>query len=90
MAILIENQNNVVFAKGEINQLNAKILKCYIESQFHAFDRVILNINDVKKIDKEGIAILTSLYQTSLIKKKSFSIIGYGCKDIYDDFLMSA
>lgn len=90
MAILIENQNNVFNVKGEINQLNAKILKSYIESQFHAYDRVVLNINDVRKIDKAGINILTSLYQVSLLKKKSFSIIGYGCKDIYDEFLLSA
>ena len=90
MAILIENQNNVFNVKGEINQLNAKILKSYIESQFHAYDRVVLNINDVRKIDKEGINILTSLYQVSILKKKSFSIIGYGCKDIYDEFLLSA
>ena len=90
MAVLIENQDNVLFAKGEINQFNAKILKSFIKSQFEAFDRVVLNINDVKKIDKEGINILTSLYRTSLMKNKSFSIVGYGCKDIYDDFLMSA
>lgn len=90
MAILIENQNNVFNIKGEINQFNAKILKSYVESQFHSFDRVVLNINDVKKIDKEGINILTSLYQVSMQKEKSFSIIGYGCKDIYDQFLLSA
>lgn len=90
MAIVIENQENVFFAKGEINQSNAKILKKYIKSQFHLFDRVVLNINDVKKIDKEGINILTSLYQTSLVNDKSFSIVGYGCKDVYDNFLMSA
>ncbi|MEQ6122898.1 STAS domain-containing protein [Pseudotenacibaculum sp. MALMAid0570] len=90
MAVLIENQNNVFYAKGEINQLNAKILKMYIESQFRKFNRVILNINDVSKIDKSGISILTSLYYTSISRGKSFSIIGYGCKDIYDEFLLSA
>ncbi|MFD2567403.1 STAS domain-containing protein [Pseudotenacibaculum haliotis] len=90
MAILIENQKNVFNVKGEINQLNAKILKSYVESQFHAYDRVVLNINDVRKIDKAGINILTSLYKVSLLKQKSFSIIGYGCKDIYDEFLLSA
>ncbi len=90
MSIVIKNENNVFTAQGEINLRNAKILKAYIQSQFLRYERIILNINDVTKIDKEGISILTSLYYKSLNLDKSFSIVGYGCKDLYDDILMSA
>ena len=90
MGIVIENKANVFTAKGEINLDNARILKQFMQSQFLKHDRVVLNINDVRKIDKEGINILSSLYFTSLSRGKSFSIVGYGCKELYDDFMMSA
>ena len=90
MNITIENKDNVFTVKGEICLTNAKILKRYMRSQFLCHEYVVLNINEVEKIDRTGINILTGLYQTSLAIGKSFSIVGYGCKDLYDEILMSA
>ena len=90
MEITIENKENVFTVKGEITLTNAQILKRYMKSQFLRHEYVVLNINDVVKIDRTGINILTSLYQTALSIGKSFSIVGYGCKDLYDEILMSA
>lgn len=90
MAILIENQDNLFSVKGEINKSNAVILKGYIEAQFNRYSEVTVDINNVHRIDKKGIDALTALYQSSLQRGINFRIVGDGCKDIYDDFLLSA
>lgn len=90
MAILIGNQENVFSVKGEINKTSSMVLKEYIESQFKKCSQVVMNIDQVQKIDQNGFNVLSIIYYTSLEQGKVFRITGEGCKDIYDDFLMSA
>ena len=90
MAILIGDQDNVFSVKGVINQESSKDLKVYIETQFRRFSSVIMNIDLVNKIDKNGIELLRSIHQNSLQEGNIFIITGMGCKEIYDDFLMLA
>ena len=90
MALLVDNRNNVFYVKGTIDQFNSEILERYILSQFQKDSNVTIDISDVCKIDKHGMRVLTSLYMNSIEKKKNFKIIGYGCKEIYDEFLRSA
>ena len=89
MAILIGDQDNVFGVKGVINQENSKDLKEYIETKFKRFSNVIMNIDLVHKIDKNGIEVLRSIHQKSLREGNVFTITGMGCKEIYDDFLIS-
>lgn len=86
MAILIGNQDNVFSVKGEIDQENSKMLKQYIESQFKRFKNVIMNIDAVSKIDKNGFRVLNEIHQQSVQQGNVFMITGTGCKEIYDDF----
>lgn len=88
MAILLDDQENKFFVKGEINRANSIIIQEYVESQFKRFSDVIMNIDLVSKIDKNGLTTLNSIYQNSLKQGKIFTITGVGCKEIYDDFLM--
>ncbi len=87
MAILIGDCDNVFSVKGVIDQESSKDLKVYIETQFRRFSRVIMNIDLVNKIDKNGIEFLRSIHQNSLQEGNVFTITGMGCKEIYDDFL---
>ena len=90
MAILVYDQENKFQVRGEINQSTSIVLKHYVESQFRKFSNVTMYIDSVSRIDKNGLAVLTSIYHNSIQEGKVFIITGEGCKDIYDDFLMSA
>lgn len=90
MAILIGDQDNEFSVKGEINLENSKVLKQYVEAQFRKFTKVIMNIDQVSKIDRNGISELRAMYHHSLRNGVVLMITGTGCKEIYDDFLMSA
>ncbi|MFY0629596.1 MAG: STAS domain-containing protein [Flavobacteriaceae bacterium] len=90
MTLSLENQNNVFYAKGMIDEYNSEVLKRYILLQFQKNSNVTIDISGVFKIDKYGMRVLTSLYRNSLEKDKKFRIVGYGCKEIYDEFLASA
>lgn len=90
MAILIGDQDNVFSVKGAINQENSKDLQAYIETQFRKSSNVIMNIDLVSKIDKNGVELLRSIHESSLQAGNVFTITGIGCKEIYDDFLMTA
>ena len=41
-------------------------------------------------MDKYGVNAIAQLHEESLVKNKRFSIIGYGCKELYDHFKTSA
>ena len=49
-------------------------------------EAVVLNIDETKEIDKNGLTAIKSLLSLALIKEKKLSITGSGCKEIYDDF----
>jgi anti-anti-sigma regulatory factor len=89
MAILIGEQDNVFSITGTINTENSKDLQAYIETQFKKFSNVIMNIDLVSNIDKNGVELLRSIHESSLQVGNVFTITGIGCKEIYDDFLMS-
>ncbi|TYB79917.1 hypothetical protein ES674_04775 [Bizionia myxarmorum] len=55
----------------------------------HVFDNlqsVTISIEELDSIDKFGVMALAKLHNESLQKKKQLSIVGFGCKDLYDHF----
>ena len=89
MTLSFKNQNNILYVKGMINQYNSDVLEKYILFQFQKDSNITIDISDVNKIDKYGMRVLKFLYKNSLEKGENFKIVGYGCKDIYDEFLAS-
>ena len=87
MNLLIKNYQGIFYVKGKIIESNSQIFNSYVQSIFNLNQSVIINVSNVSCIDKTGINVLNSLYQKSLQKGIKFTIIGYGCKEIYDEFL---
>jgi hypothetical protein len=60
------------------------------QSEFeHVFERlqsVTISIEDLESIDKYGVMALAKLHNESITKRKQLSIIGFGCKDLYEHF----
>lgn len=90
MALAIEKLHNVFYVKGTIDYLSSHFFKKYIELQLFKYQNIVIEINQVQKIDRLGMDTLALLYRFSLEKKKDLKFIGYGCKEIYDELLNAA
>lgn len=87
IAIIVDNKDHTFSIQGEINKMNVKTIREYIESLLDKCSNLIMNIDMVSKIDLDGLQMLRSVYQNSKQRGKVFIITGIGCKDIYEDFL---
>ncbi len=47
---------------------------------------VTINIGKVNEIDLNGLSVLKQFHRQSNKNTNDFFIVGYGCKEIYDDF----
>lgn len=86
MALTIKHENNTFLVVGTINVLTVKQFKNHLEFLLSYNKILTINIDGVTEIDSNGMRALRDLQTTALIKKKVFSIVGFGCKEIYDDF----
>ena len=87
IAIIVDNKDHIFSIQGEINKMNVKTIREYIESLLDKCSNLIMNIDMVSKIDLDGLQMLRSIDQKSKQLGKGFTITGIGCKDIYEDFL---
>lgn len=84
MSLQISEKKEVFYLKGKINSETTAFFKSYFNSILR--ENIVINIDSVKQIDKEGLNTIFTLKQDANKKNKLFSIIGYGCKEIYDYF----
>ena len=86
MDLQITNYNNRFKIKGTLNKLNLKTFNAHFANIFDKVDNVLLDIERVDSIDRAGVMALARLHNESITKSKSLSIIGLGCKELYQHF----
>lgn len=86
MMLEISNYNNQYKIKGQLTRLNLAIFNDAFRNIFDSLNDVVLDIEGVEKIDREGVNAIAKLHNESLTKGKRFSIIGLGCKELVDHF----
>jgi anti-anti-sigma regulatory factor len=86
MDLKITNYNNRYQIKGSLNKLNLKTFNDYFSNIFDKLDDVLLDIESVESIDRAGVMALAKLHNESITKSKRLSIVGLGCKELYDHF----
>ena len=86
MELQITNYNNRIQIKGTLNKLNIKAFNDYFTNIFDRLDEILLDIESVESIDRAGVMALASLHNESIVKSKRLSIIGLGCKELYQHF----
>ncbi|AQS93225.1 hypothetical protein BXQ17_03645 [Polaribacter sp. BM10] len=84
MPLEISKKDNKFYLKGKINSETVP----YFISFFDKIrsKQIIININNIKEIDKLGLLTIYNFLDKSHINNMLFSIEGYGCKEIYDYF----
>ncbi|WP_296311130.1 hypothetical protein [Winogradskyella sp. UBA3174] len=86
MDLQISNYNNQFQLKGTLNKLNLKTFNSYFSNIFDKLDDILINIESIESIDRAGVMALARLHNESITKSKRLSIIGLGCKELYDHF----
>ena len=86
MSLQISEKNGMFHLNGKINSSTLKSFITYFEYNLSHSKVVALNIENVIEIDRSGLEALRNFTIEATLKQKVFSIVGYGCKEIYDDF----
>lgn len=86
MTLQISKKNEIFYLKGRLNNSTLKSLITCFEYNLSRNKNVTINIDDVIEIDKSGLEAMRNFTKAAILKEKVFSIVGNGCKEIYDDF----
>ena len=86
MSLIITNYGNFFKVKGVLEKDSIDLFKEEFIHVFEKYSSIILSLEGIETIDKYGIKSLVELHNESIKKNKKLSIIGLGCKDLYDHF----
>ncbi|RIA08540.1 hypothetical protein OE09_0355 [Flavobacteriaceae bacterium MAR_2010_72] len=86
MNLKITHYNNFFKIKGILNQKNVHIFQNAFAHIFETNNAVTISVEGLEGIDKYGIKALAELHEQSVSKQKSLSIIGMGCKELFNFF----
>ncbi|TYA53075.1 hypothetical protein [Formosa maritima] len=86
MNLTITHYNNFFKVKGILNRQSVGIFQKEFQDVFEKLNAITISIEGIESIDRDGVNALAKLHNESIIQKKQLSIIGFGCKDLYEHF----
>lgn len=86
MALQITQQNGTFLVNGKLNTSTTRAFIIHFEYIIEQHPNVVVNIDGVTEIDYDGLEGIKTLTAIALRHHKMFSVIGNGCKDVYQDF----
>lgn len=86
MELKITNCNNFFKIKGILNRANLELFTNEFNGIFDKVNNITISIEGVESMDRHGVDAIAKLHEEAVNKNKSLSIIGYGCKDLYNHF----
>lgn len=90
MDLKITNCNNFFKVRGVLNKGNINLFKNEFENIFDRTSQITISIQGIESMDKYGVDAIAKLHEEALTRNKRLSIIGYGCKELYDHFKTDA
>ena len=86
MDLKITGYNNFFKVKGILNKNNIYVFQNTFQNVFENSNNITISIQDIESMDKYGVNAIAKLHQEALNKNKKLSIVGFGCKELYDHF----
>ncbi|WP_047550216.1 STAS domain-containing protein [Psychroserpens sp. Hel_I_66] len=90
MALQITRNEKTFTVEGKINTSTASNFKTHFVITLNSLTELTIDISKVTEIDSDGVEALKTIYRNAISWNKPFSIIGYGCKEIYDELRLNA
>lgn len=86
MDFQISNCNNFFKVKGILNKKSVSTFTNQFNNIFERANAITISIQELESMDKYGVDAISKLHEEALAKNKSLSIVGFGCKELYDHF----
>jgi len=86
MNLKITNSNNFFKLKGILDRNSLDLFQHEFKNIFEKLSSVTISIEEVEWMDHYGVKSMTELHNEAIKKNKKLSIIGFGCKELYDHF----
>ncbi|MFV9549923.1 hypothetical protein [Algibacter sp. PT7-4] len=86
MDFKISNCNNFFKVKGILNKQSVSVFNEEFKNIFEKVSTLTISIQDIVSMDKYGVDAISKLHEEALAKNKRLSIVGFGCKELYDHF----
>lgn len=86
MAVNIKENKDVFVLQGKINSSTIDYLISRFKYLLIVNKKLTIDIDHVTEIDETGIKSLLQTYVYAQLNNYQFSIVGLGCKEIYDEF----
>ena len=89
MALQILEENGIFHLHGSLTTATTRSFIIHFEHILKIMKNVTISIENIDAIDMTGVEALRTLIAIALRSNNMFSVIGNGCKDIYDDYRSS-
>ncbi len=86
MELKISSCNNFFKIKGSLNKNNLEVFQNEFQDIFERLNDLTISIQDIESMDRYGVNAFMELHNEAILKNKNLSIIGLGCKDLYNHF----
>ena len=83
MVLEISNCDNCYNIKGNLTKKNLNIFSHTFKNIFDKVDHLTINIEGLNSIDRDGVGAITKLHNKAISNNKKLTIIGLGCKELY-------
>lgn len=86
MDLRITSCNNFFKLKGILNKTNVDVFQSEFQEAFKRFNALTISVEGLESVDKHGVNALADLHNQSIKNNIQLSIVGLGCKELYDHF----
>lgn len=86
MNLKISHYNNFFKLKGILDKKSLSLFYKEFNDIFERENALTISIEEVEWMDRYGVQAMTGLHNEAISKNKKLSIIGMGCRDLYDHF----
>ena len=86
MDLKITHSHNFFKLKGILDRNSLDLFQREFSNIFEKVNALTISIEEVEWMDRYGVKAMTSLHNEALMKNKKLSIIGLGCRELYEHF----
>lgn len=89
MSLSIVKEKNVYHLHGNLTDNTSENAFLYFNKKLQEKSNLSLNLDNVQKIDVKGMATLNDLVELAIKENKSFTVSGWGQKDVIEFFFLT-
>ena len=86
MDLSIISCNNFIKLKGILNENNVGLFQTELLKAFRKYNVLTISIEELQTVDRFGVNALADLHIKAIKDNKQLSIVGLGCKELYEHF----